>query len=364
MKQHSPHEAIQNTILGPNNDSFCTDNHDQQAETHEKEEIQWPVQPPRIVSVPIFSPRGMGANSVVIMGDIHKHIHNDDSPNNIPSLSRQYSVEEKHNYNIPLKFLFQIVFTVVPILIIIFGIYDRIVLIIGIMIGVINGLYFGVFYYTIFSASKLYRLRSNIVRLKGFSNVAITNGIIEFPTIALTSISELGAITGSFWNVTSIANCGASYCCTLILFFITWDDIDQLYKNENGKGGGITGAILILCGTYGVSMLAAFPLYTKSSMHMCMHYLGFCIMTMGIFGFGIQQNWSLFCIVLIVIYFTSVIAWVICAWGFVKCLPLESTNSKEIHKTALVCLLIENNVLLVTTCALVGYVLTLDQLLQ
>ena len=65
------------------------------------------------------------------------------------------------------------------------------------------------------------------------------------------------------------------------------------------------------------------------------------------------------------LYFGSVIAWLVVSEGYVKkYLPIESDDSKKLHKTAIVCLIIENNALIATTCAVIGYIVTIDELLH
>ena len=343
----------------------------------------------QMLSVPIFtspdafsgSKKGSGVRSIIILGD---NDTNTDHENNINSANtstipipgdvgnsssgngshyRHYSIEEEHHFDLSIKFSILAVLTALPLLIFTLKAYDRIVLIIAFALVIINLVCFAIFYYTIFSATKLYRLRSNIVRLKGFSKVSVTNGIVEYPTCALTSISELVAIQGSFWHIASVINCFVSYFCVLIVVCIKWDDINNLYNDDN-KGGGAVAGYLSLAGPYGSAIVAAFPLHTQSIIHVCMHYSGFVVMTLGVFGFGLQTHWSGLAICCILLYFGSVIGWLVVSEGYIKCLPIESKNSKKLHTTAIVCLIIEHNALIATTCAVIGYIVTIDELLH
>eukprot|EP01084_Bolivina_argentea_P021179 39331_1 len=163
-----------------------------------------------------------------------------------------------------------------------------------------------------------------------FGKLSVPYKIIHHYDTAITSISELSAMRGSNqYKILLQMNyvMAVSMLCSLFI------NINQ--KNE-------IHFILAFIVSIGYIILSYFEMNTCNILHTVVHMIGANLICLIQIAFVLQQNWSVFAIILFIISIITMCSWVLFHfYDFKEKLPYKSNDKQKIHNKSWYCIIIE-----------------------
>lgn len=162
-----------------------------------------------------------------------------------------------------------------------------------------------------------------------FGKISIPYKLVYGNKLAITTVSGLSALRGSNQNRIILQMSDISMY-GIIFALAIYGDMKEVH------------AILAYISGLGMFFIGFWEFNRSSSIHMSLHMLGTTLAAGMPLAFGIQQSWSIFAILLIVV--SALALGLLCTmwmYDFGGRIPMESDDPEKIHRTSKICIITE-----------------------